>query len=99
MAGESAAGQAGWLLAGLAPGAVVAGYRVEARVGAGGMAVVFRAMDERLGRTVALKVLSPAAAGHIPAWSRPDPAAGRRAAPRSLRLPSPPPPGGSPWDP
>src|SRR6516165_1020978 len=56
-------GRAGWLLAGLAPGAVVAGYRLEARIGAGGMAVVFRAMDERLGRTVAMKVLAPALAG------------------------------------
>jgi serine/threonine protein kinase len=61
--GESAPGRAGQLLPGLAPGAVVAGYRLEARVGAGGMAVVFRARDERLGRTVALKVLTPALAG------------------------------------
>jgi serine/threonine protein kinase len=37
----------------------VAGYRVEERIGRGGMAVVFRAVDERLGRPVALKVLSP----------------------------------------
>jgi WD40 repeat protein/tRNA A-37 threonylcarbamoyl transferase component Bud32 len=59
----SAAGSAGRLLADLAPGAVVAGYRLEARIGAGGMAVVFRARDERLGRTVALKVLTPALAG------------------------------------
>ena len=64
VAGESAAGQAGWLLAGLAPGAVVAGYRLETRIGAGGMAVVFRARDERLGRTVALKVLAPSLAGN-----------------------------------
>ena len=47
------------LLAGLRAGSLVAGYRLEAQVGAGGMAVVFRARDERLGRLVALKVLAP----------------------------------------
>jgi serine/threonine protein kinase/WD40 repeat protein len=52
-----------WMLGGLAPGSVLAGYRVEAQLGAGGMAVVFRARDEALGRTVALKVLTPALAG------------------------------------
>lgn len=41
------------------PGAVIAGYRLEERIGRGGMAVVFRAVDERLGRPVALKILSP----------------------------------------
>lgn len=44
---------------GLRPGAVVAGYRLEERIGRGGMAVVFKAVDERLGRPVALKILSP----------------------------------------
>jgi serine/threonine protein kinase len=51
------------LLTGLAPGAVVAGYQLESRIGIGGMAVVFRATDQRLGRTVALKVLAPQLAG------------------------------------
>jgi hypothetical protein len=52
----------GGLLGGLAPGSRVAGYLLEEQVGAGGMAVVFRAVDERLDRQVALKVLSPALA-------------------------------------
>jgi hypothetical protein len=49
-------------LAGLRAGSLMAGYRLEAQVGAGGMAVVFRARDERLGRLVGLKVLAPALA-------------------------------------
>ena len=41
------------------PGSRVAGYVLEEQIGAGGMAVVFRAVDERLGRRVALKVMTP----------------------------------------
>jgi serine/threonine-protein kinase len=63
MAGEFLSGQSGWVMPGLAPGSLVAGYRVEARIGAGGMAMVLRARDEALGRTVALKILAPSLAG------------------------------------
>ena len=49
-------------LAGLREGTLLAGYRIESRIGDGGMGVVFRARDERLGRPVALKVLAPALA-------------------------------------
>ena len=44
---------------GLRAGALVAGYRIESRIGAGGMAVVYRARDERLRRWIALKVIAP----------------------------------------
>jgi hypothetical protein len=42
-----------------AVGDQVAGYRIEAEIGHGGMASVFRALDVKLGRTVALKILAP----------------------------------------
>lgn len=40
-------------------GRLIAGYRVEDEIGRGGMAVVYRARDLRLDRTVALKLLAP----------------------------------------
>jgi tRNA A-37 threonylcarbamoyl transferase component Bud32 len=44
---------------GLALGSLLAGYRCEEEIGRGGMAVVYRAYDDRLDRRVALKVLAP----------------------------------------
>jgi serine/threonine protein kinase len=40
-------------------GPEIPGYKLEGQIGQGGMAVVFRAVDQRLGRRVALKVLAP----------------------------------------
>ena len=46
----------------LAPGARIGGYEIIAMLGAGGMGEVYRARDSRLGRDVAIKILSPAIA-------------------------------------
>jgi serine/threonine protein kinase len=59
--GDEVSGDVGFRV-GFAAGSRIAGYRLEEEIGRGGMAVVFRARDERLGRLVALKILAPALA-------------------------------------
>ena len=43
----------------IAPGTLLHHYEIAAPLGAGGMGEVYRALDVRLGRTVAIKILSP----------------------------------------
>jgi serine/threonine protein kinase len=52
-------GPGGPLPQGLVPGEQLAGYQIQEPIGRGGMAIVYRALDLRLGRLVALKVLAP----------------------------------------
>ncbi len=60
---DDAPGSANGFIVSFAAGSHIAGYQLEEQIGRGGMAVVFRARDERLGRLVALKILAPALAG------------------------------------
>ena len=56
---QAGAGYLAELGPGLGPGARIAGYWLEEQIGRGGMAVVFRARDERLRRLVELDPAEP----------------------------------------
>jgi predicted ATPase/class 3 adenylate cyclase len=59
LVGEELPGGSGGAPPAFSVGSRVAGYFLQEEIGAGGMAVVFRALDERLDRPVALKILAP----------------------------------------
>jgi serine/threonine protein kinase len=55
--GTAIRGERGPERAGFDIGTQVGNYRIDARLGEGGMGVVYRAMDTKLSREVAIKVL------------------------------------------
>jgi serine/threonine protein kinase len=59
---------------GIAPGSQIGQYLLEEQIGQGGMAAMFRAVDQRLGRRVALKILLFIAMRFVPLLASPPPA-------------------------
>ncbi len=54
----------------LRAGVMLGPYQLQSRIGAGGMGEVYRAVDSRIGREVAIKVLSPAVVSNADRLSR-----------------------------
>src|SRR5580693_5822006 len=62
IAGGGMASDLPWDESRLGPGRRIGKYVLEEQIGHGGMAVVFRARDDQLGRPVALKIMAPSVA-------------------------------------
>ena len=71
----------------LTPGAQLGPYQIEAQIGAGGMGSVYRAVDTRLGRKVAIKICAQQFSGRFEREARRSSWKARSATPAAIFTP------------